>query len=850
MRALSLDVMDLYFVERFRLCYILLLGGLIWQLLMVHTPVVHAIPPPPTANPLIPLLVVDGHPDRVVAQTPPKSRIAPPRSPLLQKTEVLIREIRIQGLQRLKPEEARRWIFSQEQEVFSQKRLNKDIERLRRTGYFRQVDARVRVQQGWAIITFFLQEHLGTIRAIYFVGSQNYNQEQLYSLIQMRPGMPFQRQSLEQDAREVIKAYHNLGYFRVKVTVQGRWLGQSLLLWFVIQENEPARIRRVLLHGNRHVPSSVLLPLLDSRAHSISANLAQRGFFHPSFVARDLYFLRNYYFDHGRIQSQVSGPMIHVSRDKHWVTLVYQIVEGPVFHYGDIQLFGDLIRSRQELRKIITVQTGQVFNRTQLYSGNIVPMLRFYRDQGYAFVQMQTLPNIDPISRQVHLQFRITKGPLVRVERIEIMGNEISRDRIIRRRILIKEGDLYSETKLTRSRAYILGSGFFENTDPQQGIKVEVQRGSQPDRVILRFFVKEKSTWLYNFGFSYLSVYGFIFSGRLGKTNLFGNGQTLVGTGLISTTLRLWQVALNFYDPHLVDTDLSLFLSGFISHQDSTSSISSGFLRDSIGANISLAYPLGIPSVQLGLTYRIAHFRLSPAGTNEFTVPISGYYTRHLSSGFTLRLSWDTRDSQVGTAKGWQLYASYEHVAPYFGADYTLHRWEAGARFYFRLPLQSILKFAATAGWSISPDANGVPPFERYPLDGSFFLLRGFEPNSVGPLRRVPASADPAFRRGSIMWGGTKKFLFNAEWILPLWNALQLGGVLFFDAGNAFDDNEWPFQDLRNPNLPLGLFMNLGIGIRWTLPGVGVARFEFGIPLTKRTNDPTVFFNFLVGESF
>lgn len=800
----------------------------------------------------VPKLLLGVFPQRL-SQATPKPPPNPPKPPPAKpstNTVVLIKEIKIVGLQRLKPQQARRWIFSQEQEVFSKKKLAKDVARLQRTGYFRGVRTRVSVKNGWATITFMFQEHIGRIRAIYFYGSQNFTQAQLYSFISMRPGMSFNRRALERDARQVINAYHNLGYFKVKVTVQGRWTGQTLLLWFVIQENAVAKIRRVILRGNRSIPSEKLLSVLDSKAYTIGNILGQRGFFHPSFVARDLYFLRNYYFDRGYIQNKITGPQVYASRDKEWVTLTYNIIEGPQYRYGDIQIFGDLIRPRTQLRKLLRLKTGDVFNRTGLYRQNIVPLLRFYRDQGYAYARIQTLPQIEVKKRTVSLQFQVNKGPLVRVERIEIQGNTTTTDFVIRRRILIKEGDLFSETKLLRSQAFLFGSGFFQATDPQRGIKVVKIRGTKPNRLILRFIVKEKSTWIYNIGFSFLNPFGFIFTGRLGKSNLFGRGQTLVGSGAISTTLRLWQVNLTFFDPHVADTDLSLYLGGYVTHRDSSSSVSAGFLRDSVGANLSLGHHLGVRTVRASLAYRIAYLNLSPAGGQTFNVPIANYFTQQLSSSFKLRVSWDTRNTAIGTSKGFQIYGTYEFAHPYFGSDYTLHRVEGGARFYFKLPLNSIFKFAVTAGWSYSPDANGVPPFERYPLDGSYFLLRGFEPNSVGPLRTIPSSGEASFQKAGLMWGGNKKFLFNMEWIIPIWNALKLGGVLFFDAGNAFDDNEFMFQDLRNDFLPIGLFMNVGFGFRWVLPGVGVARFEFGIPLTRRPTDPIVFFNFLVGESF
>lgn len=632
-------------------------------------------------------------------------------------------------------------------------------------------------------------------------------------------------------------------------------------VWFVIAENKPAQIKRVDFWGNKRYPTSVLRKLLFSQPPTIQASVQGRGFYHPSFVANDLYVLRNFYYDRGYLQSRISGPKVHVDRRRKTAILVYKIVEGPVFRFGRINIEGDYLIPLAKLKKKLTFRTGDVFNRSQLYR-NQVMLKRMYQDAGYYYTRIQVVPKVTG-DRKVHLQIYLVKGPSVYVERIELVGNTHTVDFVVRRRIFLKEGGLFSATKLLRSRLFLLGSGFFERTDARQGIKTVIRRGSADNKIIIRFMLKEKkgllpfTRFIPNFGFSFLPLDGAVFTLQLAQNNFLGLGQTLrLGGVWAPFSGRLWNIFFNLYDPHIFDTDFAFFVSGSVYHRDNSSPVNAGFLNDSLRGSIGFSHPLGLPRLRLSVNYRISRVRLSATGRQELQVPIANYYSTRTSGSLFLQLRWDTRNRSVNPTKGFTLYGSYEHAAPYFGGDYSLHRLEAGGRLFVPLFWKVVLKFAATTGWSFSQDADGVLPFERFPLDGSFFLVRGYLPFSIGPQRNIPSRSEPDFTRGRLNWGGTKKFVFNTELDIPLvisWLKLPqiaFSFVVFFDAGNVFDDYEFMFQDTRNQGLPLGLFMNLGFGFRWTLPNVGVMRFEWGIPLSPRAGDPAILFNFQVGEAF
>ncbi len=762
----------------------------------------------------------------------------------------LITGIELKGLNRLDERVVRRWIFIQEGDSFSRRALEADLRRLRRSGYFSRVEATVRSDGKLAIVTFHFRERRGIIQRIYFLGSTLFSPQQLKAQISTREGMPLDRKAIISDTRKLVRLYYSMGYFRVQIEVKGAWRGEALSLWFIIREGEPAKIRHVQLSGNRREPTEALLKLLNSRPAGVGNLLLGMGYYHPSFVARDIYFLQNYYYDRGYLQVKISRPKLLLSRNRHGVILHYHIFEGPVYRYGKIQIDGDLILPREKLRKLLTIREGEIFNRTKLYRENILKLTELYQNAGYAYAQIRVIPQVDIFRKRVSLLFQISKGPKVYVERIEIAGNKETSDRVIRDKIALREGELYSQLKLRQSVWNIFSTGYFHREEGELPIKLEKRPGSRPDRMVLKFQVREKSTWLYNIGFNYLPLIQFVVVGQLGKRNLFGKGQTLLGGGLLSTSMRLWQFFVLFVEPSLWGSQLWFSTNLSVSHRDLSSSSASGFVRDAYGITANFSYPI-LDSLRLGLNYRLERVEITPSGNREFNVPIAGYFGSRTFSGFSLQLDWDMSNRIYVHNWGWRIYGNYDQAAPYFGADFTLHRWEVGLRLYTKLPFwKSLFKMAVTVGFAYSPDVWGIPPFERYPFDGSFFLLRGYEPNSLGPVRYVPSRGEGTFVLVPFNWGGNKKFIANVEWIIPLIRSVNLDFFVFFDAGNAFDEREGFFFSSSFPELPLGLFYNVGFGFRWNLPNLGVVRFEWGIPLTPRRGDPAVLFGFRVGESF
>jgi outer membrane protein insertion porin family len=761
----------------------------------------------------------------------------------------LITAIHIKGLARVGRTEANRLIFSQEGDFFSKTRLEKDIARLKKSGLFERVEARYQAQHGLVEITFTVVERtLIKITGITFTGLRMIQAPDLQKRLELKGGGYYDAAALKRDAHRILEAYSEIGLFRASLYVQGYWGGdekrREVRLEYVVNEDQPARIRRVEIAGLSTIPIKEVLAILSSRPADMLTPITGQGLYHPYFVAQDKYALDNFFMDRGFLERQIKGPFLQVSRDRREVTMRYELSEGRLYRYKTIVMRGDILGRKEELEKILTIHPGKIFSRTELLNRNVDRLRRHYRDAGYAFAKVEPIPLVDQIRRELSIVFRIEKGIQARIGEIEIVGNAETQEFVIRRRVLFRKGDLFSESKLRQSQRSIFALGYFEKNDDTYGIQAQVERSLDPAQVTLRFIVRERWTWTLLPNFTFLPGYGFLAFGQVGKQNFLGLGQSLSLSGGLATSLRLWSFSLVFSDPSVASSPLSLFFSGNISYNAVPNL---GYAVTRLGATVGTGVDLGTPALRLSVFYNIGQFDLSPQ--EDFVLKIEGFTTGSwLRSSVRLLLSYDDRFVRARAPVTMNHTLSFSHTSRLLGSNYDLSQLDARARFFVTLPLRMQLKIAASLGWMWSSDRTGIPSFERYRLGGDRDM-RGFPIQVLAPTRLVPSAAGADFRPVEVNWGGSKMLMLNIEWEMPLTSGGDLAVVAFFDAGNTYDDHESFFDDQRHRGLPLGLFMNVGFGLRWRLVGAGLFRFEFGFPITARPGDAGMLFWLTIGES-
>lgn len=728
--------------------------------------------------------------------------------------------------------------------------LREDIKRIYRLQRFQDIQVEVEEQdKGWLVV--FKIKEKPAIREIRVLGHKELSLDDIKGVMNVKQYGILDRNLLQTNVEKIRDLYREKGYYLAEVEADVSKPKQaSVVVTFRIAENAKIRIRHINFVGNAQVNSETLRAVLQTSEHDLFSWISGRSTYQEALIERDLFFLQSYYLDNGYVMVKLGKPKVYLNRDKRSIYITYWITEGKTYRYRKIDVTGDLKGFRKQVDRILSIKSGELFNRSKLYRQNILALSTLYQDHGYAYVNVNPNYQLDNANRVMDLSLAIQKGPRVRVERVELSGNTTTQDKVIRREIRFLEGEYYNGSKVRISQNRIFALGFFEKTDPMFGIKVVTQRGSRPDRIIVRFELKEKPTGTFQIGAGFSSVESLVFNAQIAKNNLFGRGQSLSFAAQLSGIRQLFQI--QFVEPYLFDLPITFAFSAFNSQRDFRTLFTIGFVQTTTGGTLTFGYPI-IDDLSVLLTYKFERVLINASGsTLEAGIRLKGFFSGAdgptITSSLRLSLQYDKRNNRIFPSKGHYQSLSVEVADWFLGSENRFYRFSATSRWYVSLPLDFVFRINANFGWILSPAARGVPAFERYRL-GGINSLRGYRAFTVGPTRKIPATSESSFRLEDFNWGGNKELILNVELEFPIIPRVGIKGVIFFDAGNAFDDNEFFFQDKRNPSLPLGLYYSVGFGFRWFSP-IGPLRFEWGIPITPRPQDEPILFEFSIGSAF
>ncbi len=764
-------------------------------------------------------------------------------------SEKPVKKIIIRGNLRTESSAIRRQIFLKIGERPDIHTIRGDIRRIYALKRFKNVQVFIEEEKDGAIIIYKVSEK-PAIRELKIVGNKELSLDDIKGVMDIKKYGILDYTKLQKNAEKIKELYREKGYYLAEVDYEvSKEKNASVTVTFRIKENAKLYIRQINFVGNRDIPSEKLRSILQTSEHNLFSWIMGSSTYQKALIARDLFLLQSYYLDRGYATVKLGSPKIYLSPDRRAIYITYWITEGKIYRYGKINISGDTKEYRDKILKIINIKSGEIFNRTKLYRDNIFRLSNLYQDFGYAYVNVIPRFKFHPKKQLIDVTFHIEKGPRVRVERIEIVGNSDTQDKVIRREIKISEGDYYSATLVRISQQRIFALGFFERNDVF-GVKVEKQPGSRQDRIIIRFVVKEKPSGTFQLGAGIHSTEGLMFNAQISENNLFGRGQTLSLFAQLSAIRYFFQ--FQFVEPYFLDLPVTFALSGYNYQRDYRTLFTLGFIQNNSGGSITWGYQ-PFDDFYILLTYKLEYVFIAASGNAlQSGIRLKGFFsgadgpTRTSSIQLTLR--YDKRDNRIFPSKGHYQSFSVEYADRPIFSQNRFTRFTLNSRWYLSLPLSMVFKVNINMGLVISPDVRGVPAFERYRL-GGINSIRGYSPFTIGPTKKIPSISDGAFQLEDFNWGGSKEFIFNAELEIPIVKKMGLKAVLFFDAGNAYDDREFFFQDKRNPSLPLGLYYSVGFGIRWFSP-FGPLRFEWGIPLTPRPEDQPILFEFTIGNSF
>ena len=780
-------------------------------------------------------------------------------------------EVRVKGNKYKETDAIKREIGLKPGHIFTMAQVRRDVRNIWRMGAFEDIKVSVDEAPKGVIVTYIVKEK-PTIRKIIVGGNKELDLDKINETLNLKPGTLLDVPKVKKNARKIREAYVDKGFYLAEVDYEIlRVKGDKVDIRFKIEEGNKVVIRSIRFIGNKSIPDDELKSHIRTQEGGFFSFLTSSGTYKEEHFNQDLVLLRAYYYDKGFINVKLGRPQVSLSRDKRYMYITIPVKEGQRYKMGKLDFSGELLtfkkvkgkkkpvavkpkdkknyeRVKKRYLKRLTSKSGQMFNRSKL-AKDLLRITAVYKNSGYAYANVSPVTNVNVDKRIVHITLEVEKGAPVTIERINIVGNTKTRDKVIRRELVIAEGDRYSARRLALSKRRVLQLGYFKE------VKLTTKKGSRPDRIVVNIKVAERPTGTFQVGAGFSSVENFIAQAQISQNNLFGRGQTLSLQAQMSSLRQIF--ILRFVEPYFLDTKWTFAFTLYNSLTNYES-----FNRNAIGGTLTWGYPI-THNLRAYLTYKAERVKVDTGGNNVLlsgasrlvipsTAVIANLFNDGITSSAKATISWDTRDNRLFPTKGFYQNFSVEFASPYLGSKNVFNRYRAFSRWYYPLYKKDLVfKINAEIGMIASAKKQGVPIFERF-FVGGIYSVRGFRPRSLGPTVSVPVSPDPGARLFAFPKGGNKELLFNVELEFNIFAKVGIKGVLFFDAGNAFDDSEnfslYPDLAGWKDNKPM-LRTAWGFGLRWFSP-IGPLRFEWGLPLVRQPGEDKIVFEFTIGNMF
>jgi len=724
------------------------------------------------------------------------------------KQEKVVR-VTVSGNKRIEKDAVLRVVQVKPGDPYRLRALSEDLNRIYRMGYFEDVRVDAEDVAGGKAVIFRIQEK-PTIRRIRFKGNRVYDEKELLENIDIRSGSILNIFKVKSNLKRIEDLYKKKNYHNADVSYEIEDLKNNQAdLEFVISEGKKLRIQTITFEGNTVFDAKTLKKVMSTSEKGLFSFITSSGDLDRDKLAQDKEALAAYYQNHGYLNARVSDP--EVKYEEEGIEVIFKISEGPRYTVGTVTLSGD-VEGEAALKEKLAITKETYFSRETVRK-DVLTLTDLYSDQGYANVEISPKVDENPETRVVAIDYRIRKGPLVSFEKILISGNRKTRDYVIRRELKVYEQELFSSTRLKRSVRNLYRLDYFED------VKVQTQKGTAEDQMVLKIDVTEKSTGSFSIGAGYSSEDDFFAMASVTQRNLFGRGQIVSLQANVGG--RSDRYNLSFTEPWLFNIPLSgrVDLYRWIKDYDT-------YDKDATGGGLRLGYPLWTDYLRftVGYAYEISNIEDIQEDAPPSIKDFEGTNTQSTVSG---DLRWDSRNRIFNPTEGSEHRFTVEYAG--FGGDIAFTKYIGKTGWYFPIFKGTVGFLHAKAGYVEENPGGRLPDWERFYL-GGINSLRGFKYRSVSPENE-----------DGIKIGGNKFIQFNAEYLVPLFPDMGIFGVAFFDTGNAYNNDE----DIELSNMR----ESAGLGFRWFSP-VGPIRLEYGFVLDRREDESAGRWEFSMSTGF
>lgn len=729
-----------------------------------------------------------------------------------------LREIRINGAQRIEPATILNYLNVQTGQPLTDEVTNEGLKNLFATGLFADVKMR---QQGGVLLVDVVENPI--INEIAFEGNKKIKDNELTSEISLRPRQVYTKTRVQNDVARIYQLYQRGGRFAVAVEPKIIELDQNRVnLVFEITEGDVTAIKGIKFVGNKSFDDDQLRAELSTKEERWYRFFASDDRYDEDRVRFDEELLRRFYLKSGYADFRVVSTNAELSEDKEAFYLTYTLEEGPRYQVRDIAIESNLRGfDGAPLRDDVTFLPGQWYNANAVQA-SVDKMQTRLGDYQYAFVDIDPQVERHADDTSVSIIFNIAESPRVFVERIDIHGNLRTIDKVIRREMLLVEGDPFSRSKLAKSEQRLRDLNYFEK------VEISTKAGSAPDKTVIDIAVSEMSTGELSIGAGFSTQDGPLADLRIRERNLLGKGQDLT----FATTIagKRTEFDASFTEPYFLDRDLSAGVDAFHITRDLQDE--SSFDQRRTGGALRMGYPLSEKWRQ-GWKYRFEENEITDVDDDASRF-IKDQEGNRSTSAVSQRLTYDARDSTLFPAEG--LYSWMDLEGAGLGGDARYVSGDIGASYYIPFyEKKVILNFMGETGAIHGISDEDVKINERFMLGGN--NLRGFERGGVGPRDRETGDA----LGGNLYYRGTAELSFP----IGLPEDMGVAGHAFTDFGSLWDiDETGPEVIDENSIRAAG-----GLGISWRSP-MGPVRVDVAFPYIKEEFDEEENFRFSFGTRF
>jgi outer membrane protein insertion porin family len=743
-----------------------------------------------------------------------------------------INDIRVEGLQRGDPGSVFGALPFRIGDQYNDDKGAAALRALFATGLFK--DVRIDIEGQVVVVVV---EERAVIASVNFIGLKEFDKDTLAKALKdngISEGQPYDKAVVDRAEQEIKRQYLTRSLYGAEVVTTATPIERNRVnVTFTVVEGDVAKIREIRIEGAKAFSESTLLDLMDLTTGGWLSWYTKSDRYSRAKLNADLEKIRAFYLNKGYLEFDVKTTQVTISPDKQEILITIGIEEGQPFTVAGVKLEGEYLGREEDFKQRVLIRPGEPYRGDDV-TATTRAFSDLYGTYGYAFARIEPRSDIDRKTGQVVVVLQGSPGVRVNVRRINVAGNTVTRDEVIRREFRQFESAWYDSAKIKLSRDRIERLGYFDE------VTVDTQEvPGSPDQVDLILNVKERQTGSLQLAAGY-STAGLSFSGAIRKENVFGTGNYL---GLEVNTSRLARnLVVSTVDPYFTDDGVSRAIDVYYRTSKPLNSQGDAYQLATPGAAIRFGVPFSeFDTVFFGVGLEETIIGTSAGVPNSYFTFVENFGNHALSVPLTVGWAREERDNPLIPTKG-----RYQRVNLDFSLAGDVHYARVNAQYqqYFALTNKLTLGVNGEVGLGYGLGGKPYPLFKNF-YGGGLGSVRVFESGSFGGVD-ITGAYD----------GGSKKMNLNSELYLPVpgsGNDKSLRIFLFADAGNVWRDHTGAITEADRDRGQSGtlddLRVSAGLGLSWISP-VGPLKLSYGTPLRSFKGDKIQRFQFQVGTAF